>query len=79
MDIKSYDNLVLSNISGVEIQEDMCLSDLRPLESRIHRATSKAMPRSNHCRIFPFRLLRLTLRCEIRIQVSLLGFAIYQV
>lgn len=79
MDIKSYDSLVCSNISGVEIQEDVHLSDLRPLESRIHRATSKAMPRSNHCRIFPFRRLRLALRCEIRIRVSLLGFAIYQV
>lgn len=54
MDIKSYDSLVRSNISGVKIQEDVRLSDLRPLESRIHRATSKAMPRSSHCRIFPF-------------------------
>ena len=79
MDIKSYDSLVRSNISGVKIQEDVRLSDIRTPESRIHRATSKAMPRSNHCRIFPFRRLRLALRCEIRIRVSLLGFAIYQV
>ena len=35
MDIKSYDSLVRSNISGVEIQEDVRLSDLRPPEPQV--------------------------------------------
>ena len=76
MDIKSYDSLVRSNISGVEIQVDVRLFDrLRP-ESRIDRATSKAIPRSNHCWRFPFRLLRLALRGEVCLPVDLLSLTI---